>query len=210
MKKPRLIGIEGAIKRLIGYFSVVLIALTVVPSAHAATIIDQSQTTNTGSWAALNSSSNWNQSFTAGANNVAGAGIYLTAGSPTDGTMTLEIWDGLSGLGGTLLATGTTNTDPNQLDSWVDIFWTPVSLSIGNTYYLQITGDTQTFFAFGNGDPYAGGNIFSGTDGVQAPADNDLMFRTYYDTAFIPVPAAVWLFGSGLLGLLAIARRKAG
>ena len=27
-------------------------------------------------------------------------------------------------------------------------------------------------------------------------------------TAVVPVPAAVWLFGSGLLGLVGIARRK--
>jgi uncharacterized lipoprotein YmbA len=30
-----------------------------------------------------------------------------------------------------------------------------------------------------------------------------------YQPAVVPVPAAVWLFGSGLLGLIGIARRKA-
>ena len=30
----------------------------------------------------------------------------------------------------------------------------------------------------------------------------------YRDTAVIPVPAAVWLFGSGLVGLVVVARRK--
>ena len=29
------------------------------------------------------------------------------------------------------------------------------------------------------------------------------------DVATVPVPAAVWLFGSGLLGLVGVARRKA-
>ena len=28
------------------------------------------------------------------------------------------------------------------------------------------------------------------------------------DTAVVPIPAAVWLFGSGLLGLIGVARRK--
>jgi hypothetical protein len=28
------------------------------------------------------------------------------------------------------------------------------------------------------------------------------------DVAAVPVPAAVWLFGSGLLGLIGVARRK--
>ena len=30
-----------------------------------------------------------------------------------------------------------------------------------------------------------------------------------YNASFVPVPAAVWLFGSGLIGLIGIARRKA-
>ncbi|MCP4042838.1 MAG: VPLPA-CTERM sorting domain-containing protein, partial [Gammaproteobacteria bacterium] len=28
------------------------------------------------------------------------------------------------------------------------------------------------------------------------------------DVSAVPVPAAVWLFGSGLIGLLGVARRK--
>lgn len=36
--------------------------------------------------------------------------------------------------------------------------------------------------------------------------NSDLSFRTYVQP--VPVPAAVWLFGSGLLGLIGIARRK--
>jgi hypothetical protein len=31
-----------------------------------------------------------------------------------------------------------------------------------------------------------------------------------YSPAVVPVPAAVWLFGSGLIGLLGIARRREG
>ena len=29
-----------------------------------------------------------------------------------------------------------------------------------------------------------------------------------YKEVFVPVPAAVWLFGSGLIGLIGVARRK--
>lgn len=198
----------GVMKRLVRFFSVILIALNVVPSAYAAIIIDQSQTSNNGTWSTLNSSIKTNQSFTAGANNIAGAGIYLTSFSsgPFTGTMTLEIWDGLSGTGGTMLASGTTSTAPTQADSWVDIFWTPESLSVGNTYYLRPTGDTATGYGFGSGDPYAGGSMFR--DNGNALVSGDLMFRTYYDSTIVPVPAAVWLFGSGLVGLVAMARRK--
>lgn len=31
---------------------------------------------------------------------------------------------------------------------------------------------------------------------------------TFYNSGVVPVPAAVWLFGSGLLGLVGVARRK--
>ncbi|MGB5717515.1 MAG: VPLPA-CTERM sorting domain-containing protein [Gammaproteobacteria bacterium] len=34
-----------------------------------------------------------------------------------------------------------------------------------------------------------------------------MAFRTYA-AAVVPLPAAVWLFGSGLLGLIGIARRR--
>lgn len=41
------------------------------------------------------------------------------------------------------------------------------------------------------------------------PGGGNLSHITYYDTNVIPVPAAVWLFGSGLLGLVGVARRRA-
>ena len=33
-------------------------------------------------------------------------------------------------------------------------------------------------------------------------------FNANFDFTVVPVPAAVWLFGSGLLGLVGVARRK--
>lgn len=42
------------------------------------------------------------------------------------------------------------------------------------------------------------------------PSNKSLSHITFYDTGttVVPVPAAVWLFGSGLLGLAGVARRK--
>ena len=210
MNKSHSNGIRGDIRRLIAFVSVVLIALCSMPPAYAITIlaIDQSQTTNSGTWGPLNGQP-FNQSFIAGANNVAGAGIYLTTynNGPYSGTMTLEIWDGLSGSGGTMLASGTTATNVNQANSWVDMSWTPVALSIGNTYYLRITGDTITGYAYGLGDPYAGGSIWR-DDGYLYPTDYDVTFRTYYDPSIVPVPSSLVLLSSGLFGLGAAARKR--
>lgn len=44
--------------------------------------------------------------------------------------------------------------------------------------------------------------LFSGTSGQLASVNLAL------ETATVPVPPAIWLFGSGLLGLIAISRRK--
>jgi len=37
---------------------------------------------------------------------------------------------------------------------------------------------------------------------------DDMLVRADFRVAAVPVPAAVWLFGSGLLGLIGMARRR--
>ena len=46
------------------------------------------------------------------------------------------------------------------------------------------------------------------TSGLGKRNDPSISHITFYDTAVVPVPASVWLFGSGLLGLVGVARRK--
>lgn len=41
-----------------------------------------------------------------------------------------------------------------------------------------------------------------------ATLGQELSHISFYDTGEVPLPAAVWLFGSGLLGMAGIARRK--
>ena len=53
---------------------------------------------------------------------------------------------------------------------------------------------------------------FSTDDGIQAIGDKSYYFYAWAvqsgDVSAVPVPAAVWLFGSGLLGLIGVAKRK--
>lgn len=49
-------------------------------------------------------------------------------------------------------------------------------------------------------------DVFSGS--WYTPGGKDLSHLTFYNHGVIPVPAAAWLFSSGLLGLIVIARRK--
>lgn len=69
----------------------------------------------------------------------------------------------------------------------------------GSSFDPSFNSTTENQYAAG--ELYEGGNIFSSPD-------RDINFRTWMDVSAIPVPAAVWLFGSGLLGLVGMARRK--
>lgn len=55
-------------------------------------------------------------------------------------------------------------------------------------------------------DPVVGGTCI--TPDANNPDCNLLTSAWFGNTTVIPVPAAVWLFGSGLLGLVGVARRK--
>ncbi|MCK4951875.1 MAG: VPLPA-CTERM sorting domain-containing protein [Gammaproteobacteria bacterium] len=70
----------------------------------------------------------------------------------------------------------------------------------GNQPDFGSTGSSLQFgFMFGN--RLTGPGVLSNTMGL----DN---FRVDIETSVVPIPAAVWLFGSGLIGLTAVARRK--
>jgi len=100
------------------------------------------------------------------------------------------------------------------------------SLSAGS--YMSATFDSMTLFNLGNGLgqiletqlTYTGGSLVAGlTTGsiagsIAGSSSNDFSTDFTAGTVLakagpvVPVPAAVWLFGSGLLGLVGVARRK--
>ena len=91
-------------------------------------------------------------------------------------------------LDGFLLASGGTSV-------WtIDLGLTGVSNSDFNDWSSIPPGDLQTLAAL---------KFVKGSDDPEAPGSEDSAFG-----AVVPVPAAVWLFGSGFLGLAGVARRK--
>jgi len=74
----------------------------------------------------------------------------------------------------------------------------------GNTYVSPLTE------GYVGGDRFFRGTSSTGTSfptwTTQSSPDLDLKFRTFVNP--IPIPSAIWLFGSGLLGLIGIARKK--
>lgn len=103
--------------------------------------------------------------------------------------------------------------------------FTDGSLSAGP--YMSATFDSMTLFSLGSGMgsiletqlTYTGGTLISGPTGTMEGSifnatSDDFSVDFTADTVLakagpvVPVPAAVWLFGSGLLGLVGVARRK--
>jgi hypothetical protein len=55
---------------------------------------------------------------------------------------------------------------------------------------------------------FSGDDIWINMSGLSLYDSNDSVTLSF-TTSVVPLPAAVWLFGSGLLGLVGVARRKA-
>lgn len=95
---------------------------------------------------------------------------------------------------------------------------------MGHLYYIEdITASSPGLFSnvqsayYWSGTEFSASNAwrFSFDNGQQGTADkSSIGLRSYAwavhdgDIGIVPVPAAAWLFGSGLLGLIAVARRK--
>lgn len=125
--------------------------------------------------------------------------------NPGGATQHSVVLEALNGVGAVI--------DQNILSYTSDNAINPTSGSAGN---LQLTGDAVTANL---GEP---GNIIlsvSGTgitevrllysnNGVRiGPSDPNIAFDSL-NVNFVPIPPAAWLLGSGLIGLIAIARRK--
>jgi len=97
-------------------------------------------------------------------------------------------------LGGVAGSSILTSTDPDLAlfsNIQADWYWSATAWPIFPAYWA---------FNFSDGHQFAEGNEFIGYF-AWAVADGDVL-------APVPIPAAIWLFGSGLIGLIGIARRK--
>ncbi len=163
------------------------------------------------------------QSFRQSANNIAGAGVLLRGANDNNVNVTLGIWDGKPGdAASNLLASGSglpTGVDNTNDQAWFDVFWTPVALTPGTTYYLDVdaTNSGELALKTNSYDPYPDGNIFSSAFAPQT--QYDYVFRTYADTTFnqvaiddpisrdVPEPEGFTILSAGL-GWFAVLRRR--
>lgn len=112
---------------------------------------------------------------------------------------------------------GTLNHGPTPADGFgnFDIKLDGFLLAAGGTSIWEIdlglTGVVDSDFNDLSTIPPGDTPYFAALKFVQGPCDPEVTGECVEDSAFgavVPVPAAVWLFGSGLLGLVGMARRK--
>ncbi len=93
-----------------------------------------------------------------------------------------------------------------------------INMVLGASPIVTTTWNTTTLAGAGMGSNPSGGlpliaDTIGGSPMIAGPfagfnANFDVLSMTVTNVTAIPVPAAVWLLGSGLLGLVGIARRK--
>lgn len=107
------------------------------------------------------------------------------------------------------ITTDCSNPSPGQAcGRWIDIDLTAALTDINSATGDWIFGLAVT--SIDGGPPGNAEQVFSGNV-VDLSLEHLQEFRTpapQLNLTVVPVPAAVWLFGSGLLGLVAIARRR--
>lgn len=126
--------------------------------------------------------------------------ISLVSGAGTSGTLlgskTVTLTDGFSGL-------------------YMEDFSFIGSLSAGTYSVLFSSGGTgRGSLSFVENNPYELGSayndfgVFDPSNILGQSMDIDAAVRITGDVSPVPIPAAVWLFGSGLIGLAGFAHRK--
>ena len=110
---------------------------------------------------------------------------------------------------GTLTVTSGTNTSGTWelVGSTAPLFFVE-KYDSGYDIYTYMGGDVSPF-----SDSWDDSNRGTGANGAKCRADGGAVNCTANTShisvyGVVPVPAAVWLFGSGLLGLVGVARRK--
>jgi hypothetical protein len=104
------------------------------------------------------------------------------------------------------------SSDPNaatlDLNFPAGVVATSTDITVSGAGNFRLVGDTtsnyQPQWGYSNGTMFLHGVTQTNLSAVDIGQEGNVVFAT----AVVPVPAAAWLFGSGLIGLIGVAKRK--
>ena len=136
------------------------------------------------------------QSFTATDSDIGYVGVLAVNG----GTFTISLYEG-AGFSGTLMSSQLVSPGDN---TWANLNTSSLTFSQGSVYTIRMTGSGGSVgYAGGSAGPYSGGDAYI----YGMPYEQyDLTFHVGPRASTVPIPAAVWLLGSGLIGLIGVRR----
>lgn len=184
-----------------------VLGLAMFSNVNAASII-QDQTS--GLTRQIYSFSPLGQSFTAEDESILSIGFFVTDINPNFAPsfeLSVELFEG-EGFAGQSLGIATLSLS-DGFAGYADFDFSFVDLVIGNMYSAQIISSTSrggiqiNQHSYPNGTQLGGGIDYTGGDHIingAIDSISDTRFRVIAASP-VPVPAAVWLFGSGLIGL---------
>ena len=178
-------------------------AAVVALPASATTVVDQSQTVGRNALAYLGVGPIISQSFTAGYDNMVGAGVFLSAFNFGTTAVTLKLLSANPASGGQVLASGTAN---GTAGNWVDVAWEQAALVVGQTYWLSASANRPVVFTSSGRNAYVGGGFYLGRSAVR---NADLTFRTFANAPAAAVPeAGTWGMMIGGFGVMGFSLRR--
>lgn len=199
-----------AFKSMVGAICACLVVASFNVNA-AMLVIDQAQTatgygffvTSPATYPSL--TPRW-QEFRPQYNNIEKIDLYITDQHRVDSTLKVWITDDTD----SILWTANFSDAVLPNSGWLEIDTPRISVVPGMQYRVNLTVDkypndgniSASVFWLGSTTP----TDYFVNDTTSGWPTYSYAFRTY---SVVPVPAAAWLFGSGLLGLIGLARRKA-